>query len=129
MEEMKLNHQEENYAVEMLTDEGKHVENFKNIREASEKTGCPLSAIHRCCYGRQEITNGYRFRFLTMVKKVKITVVFEGTVPEDVTEEQMRERVKENVDNWFWTSEWDDDTEADTIAERKEIKIEFSNNV
>ena len=48
-------------------------------------------------------------------------------MPEDVTEEQMRERVKENVDNWFWTSEWDDDTEADTIAERKNINIEFSN--
>ena len=124
---MKVNQQKENYAVEMLTDEGQHVANFKNIREASEKTWCPLSAIHRCCYGRQETTNGYRFRFKTMVKKVKITVVFEGTVPEDVTEEQMRERVKENVDNWFWTSEWDDDTEADTIAERKEIKIEFPN--
>lgn len=64
---------------------------------------------------------------MTMVKKVKITVVFEGTVPKDVTEEQMRERVKENVDNWFWTSEWDDDTKEDTIAERKEIKIEFPN--
>ena len=70
-----------------------------------------------------------QFALNKQAQKVKITVVFEGTVPEDVTEEQMRERVKENVDNWFWTSEWDDDTEADTIAERKEIKIEFSNNV
>ena len=62
-----------------------------------------------------------------MTKKVKITVVFEGTVPEQVTEDEMRERVEQAIDDWFWTSEWDDDTKEDTIAERKEIKIEFPN--
>lgn len=62
-----------------------------------------------------------------MTKKVKITVVYEGTVPEQVTEDEMRERVEQAIDDWFWTSEWDDDTEADTIAERKDIKIEFLN--
>ena len=61
-----------------------------------------------------------------MTKNVKITVVFEGTVPEQVTEDELRKRVEENVDDWFWTSEWDDDTKEDTIAERKTIKIEFS---
>lgn len=62
-----------------------------------------------------------------MTKKVKITVVYEGTVPEQVTEDEMRERVEQAIDDWFWTSEWDDDTEEDTIAERKDIKIEFPN--
>ena len=62
-----------------------------------------------------------------MTKKVKITVVYEGTVPKDVTEEQMRERVCESLDDWFWTSEWNDDTKEDTIAERKNINIEFPN--
>lgn len=60
-----------------------------------------------------------------MTKKVKITVVYEGTIPEEVTEEQLRERVEQAIDDWFWTSEWDDDTEEDTIAERKDIKIEI----
>ena len=64
-----------------------------------------------------------------MTKNVKITVVFEGTVPEQVTEDELRERVEQAIDDWFWTSEWDDDTKEDTIASRKEIKIEFSNNV
>lgn len=64
-----------------------------------------------------------------MTKKVKITVVYEGTVPEQVTEDEMRERVEQAIDDWFWTSEWDDDTEADTIAERKDIKIEFPNPI
>ena len=62
---------------------------------------------------------------LTMVKNVKITVVYEGTIPEDVTEEQLRERVCENLDDWFWSSEWNDDTKEDTIVERKDIKIEI----
>ena len=61
----------------------------------------------------------------TMTKKVKITVVYEGTIPEDVTEEQLRERVCENLDDWFWSSEWNDDTKEDTIVERKDIKIEI----
>ena len=60
-----------------------------------------------------------------MVKKVKVTVVYEGTIPEDVTEEQLRERVRENLDDWFWSSEWNDDTKEDTIVERKDIKIEI----
>lgn len=60
-----------------------------------------------------------------MTKNVKITVVFEGTVPEQVTEDELRERVEQAIDDWFWTSEWDDDTKEDTIASRKEIKIEF----
>lgn len=62
-----------------------------------------------------------------MTKKVKITVVFEGTVPEQVTEDEMRERVEQAIDDWFWTSEWDDDTKEDTIASRKNINIEFPN--
>ncbi len=62
-----------------------------------------------------------------MTKNVKITVVFEGTVPEQVTEDELRERVEQAIDDWFWTSEWDDDTKEDTIASRKEIKIEFPN--
>ncbi len=60
-----------------------------------------------------------------MTKKVKITVVYEGTIPEEVTEEQLRERVEQAIDDWFWTSEWDDDTKEDTIAERKDIKIKI----
>lgn len=62
-----------------------------------------------------------------MTKKVKITVVFDGTVPEQVTEDEMRERVEQAIDDWFWTSEWDDDTKEDTIASRKNINIEFPN--
>ena len=62
-----------------------------------------------------------------MTKKVKITVVFEGTVPEQVTEDELRERVEQAIDDWFWTSEWDDDTKEDTIASRKNINIEFPN--
>ena len=62
-----------------------------------------------------------------MTKKVKITVVYEGTVPEDVTEDELRERVEQAIDDWFWTSEWDDDTKEDTIASRKNINIEFPN--
>ena len=60
-----------------------------------------------------------------MTKKVKITVVFEGTVPEQVTEDEMRERVEQAIDDWFWTSEWDDDTKEDTLASRKNINLEF----
>ena len=62
-----------------------------------------------------------------MTKKVKITVVFDGTVPEQVTEGELRERVEQAIDDWFWTSEWDDDTKEDTIASRKNINIEFPN--
>lgn len=62
-----------------------------------------------------------------MTKNVKITVVFEGTVPEQVTEDELRERVEQAIDDWFWTSEWDDDTKEDTIASRKNINIEFPN--
>ena len=36
-----------------------------------------------------------------MTKKVKITVVYEGTVPEQVTEDEMRERVEQAIDDWF----------------------------
>ena len=57
-------------AVEMLTDEGEHVAYFDSMTEAAEKTGCPLSSIHQCCYGRQETTNGYRFRFTTDFRKL-----------------------------------------------------------
>lgn len=57
-------------SVEMLTDEGEHVAYFDSMTEASEKSGCPLSSIHRCCYGRQETTNGYRFRFTTDFRKL-----------------------------------------------------------
>lgn len=60
-----------------------------------------------------------------MVKKVKIIAVYEGTVTDGITEEQMRERAEENLDDWFWSSEWDDDTKEDTIVERKNIKIEM----
>ena len=60
-----------------------------------------------------------------MTKKVKVTVVYEGTIPEDVTEEQLRERVCENLEDWFWSSEWNDDTKEDTIVERKDIKIDI----
>ena len=62
-----------------------------------------------------------------MTKKVKITVVYEGTVPEQVTEDELKERVEQAIDDWFWTSEWDDDTKEDTIASRKNINIEFPN--
>ena len=62
-----------------------------------------------------------------MTKNVKITVVFEGTVPEQVTEDELKERVEQAIDDWFWTSEWDDDTKEDTIASRKNINIEFPN--
>ena len=57
-------------AVEMLTDEGEHVAYFDSMSEAAEKSGCPLASIHRCCYGRQEATNGYRFRFTTDFRKL-----------------------------------------------------------
>ena len=57
-------------SVEMLTDEGEHVAYFDSMSEASEKSGCPLSSIHRCCYGRQETTNGFRFRFTTEFRKL-----------------------------------------------------------
>ena len=57
-------------AVEMLTDEGEHVAYFDSMSEAAEKSGCPLSSIHRCCYGRQETTNVYRFRFTTDFRKL-----------------------------------------------------------
>lgn len=57
-------------SVEMLTDEGEHVAYFDSMTEASEKSGCPLSSIHRCCYGRQETTNGYRFRLTTDFRKL-----------------------------------------------------------
>ena len=60
-----------------------------------------------------------------MTKKVKVTVVYEGTIPEGVTEEQLRERVEQAIDDWFWSSEWNDDTKEDTIVERKDIKIEI----
>ena len=58
-------------SVEMLTDEGQHVAYFDSMSEAAEKSGCPLSSIHRCCYGRQETTNGYRFKFTTDFRKLK----------------------------------------------------------
>ena len=58
-------------AVEMLTDDGEHVAYFDSMSEAAEKSGCPLSSIHRCCYGRQETTNGYRFKFSTDFRKLK----------------------------------------------------------
>lgn len=58
-------------SVEMLTDEGEHVAYFDSMSEAAEKSGCPLSSIHRCCYGRQETTNGYRFKFTTDFRKLK----------------------------------------------------------
>ena len=57
-------------SVEMLTDEGQHVAYFDSMSEAAEKSGCPLSSIHRCCYGRQETTNGYRFKFTTDFRKL-----------------------------------------------------------
>jgi hypothetical protein len=57
-------------SVEMLTDEGQHVAYFDSMSEAAEKSGCPLSSIHRCCYGRQETTNGYRFKFTTEFRKL-----------------------------------------------------------
>jgi hypothetical protein len=57
-------------SVEMLTDEGKHIAYFDSMSEAAEKSGCPLSSIHRCCYGRQETTNGYRFKFTTEFRKL-----------------------------------------------------------
>ena len=58
-------------SVEMLTDEGQHVAYFDSMSEAAEKSGCPISSIHRCCYGRQETTNGYRFKFTTDFRKLK----------------------------------------------------------
>jgi len=58
-------------SVEMLTDEGQHVAYFDSMSEAAEKSGCPLPSIHRCCYGRQETTNGYRFKFTTDFRKLK----------------------------------------------------------
>lgn len=58
-------------SVEMLTDDGQHVAYFDSMSEAAEKSGCPLSSIHRCCYGRQETTNGYRFKFTTDFRKLK----------------------------------------------------------
>jgi hypothetical protein len=58
-------------SVEMLTDEGQHIAYFDSMSEAAEKSGCPLSSIHRCCYGRQETTNGYRFKFTTDYRKLK----------------------------------------------------------
>jgi hypothetical protein len=58
-------------SVEMLTDEGQHIAYFDSMSEAAEKSGCPLSSIHRCCYGRQETTNGYRFKFTTDFRKLK----------------------------------------------------------
>ena len=58
-------------SVEMLTDEGQHVAYFDSMSEAAEKSGCPLSSIHRCCYGRQEATNGFRFKFTTDFRKLK----------------------------------------------------------
>lgn len=57
-------------SVEMLTDDGEHVAYFESMSEAAEKSGCPLSSIHRCCYGRQESTNGYQFRFTTEYRKL-----------------------------------------------------------
>jgi hypothetical protein len=58
-------------SVEMLTDEGQHVAYFDSMSKAAEKSGCSLSSIHRCCYGRQETTNGYRFKFTTDYRKLK----------------------------------------------------------
>jgi hypothetical protein len=58
-------------SVEMLTEDGEHVAYFDSMSEAAEKSGCPLSSIHRCCYGRQETTNGYRFKFTTDFRKLK----------------------------------------------------------
>jgi hypothetical protein len=58
-------------SVEMLTDEGQHIAYFDSMSEAAEKSGCPLSSIHRCCYGRQETTNDYRFKFTTDFRKLK----------------------------------------------------------
>lgn len=51
-------------SVEMLTEDGEHVAYFDSMSEAAEKTGCPLSSIHQCCYGRQKTTNGYRWRYI-----------------------------------------------------------------
>lgn len=58
-------------SVEMLTEDGEHVAYFDSMSEAAEKSGCPLSSIHRCCYGRQETTNGFRFKFTTDFRKLK----------------------------------------------------------
>lgn len=58
-------------SVEMLTEDGEHVAYFDSMSEAAEKSGCPLSSIHQCCYGRQETTNGYRFKFTTDFRKLK----------------------------------------------------------
>lgn len=57
-------------AVEMLTEDGEHVAYYDSMSESAEKTGCPLSSIHRCCYGRQETTNGFRFKFTTEFRKL-----------------------------------------------------------
>ena len=57
-------------SVEMLTEDGEHVSYFDSMSEAAEKSGCPLSSIHQCCYGRQETTNGYRFKFTTEFRKL-----------------------------------------------------------
>lgn len=57
-------------AVEMLTEDGEHVAYYDSMSEAAEKSGCPLSSIHRCCYGRQETTNGFRFKFTTEFRKL-----------------------------------------------------------
>lgn len=57
-------------SVEMLTEDGEHVAYYDSMSEAAEKTGCPLSSIHRCCYGRQETTNGFRFKFTTEFRKL-----------------------------------------------------------
>ena len=57
-------------SVEMLTEDGEHVAYFDSMSEAAEKSGCPLSSIHQCCYGRQETTNGYRFKFTTEFRKL-----------------------------------------------------------
>lgn len=58
-------------SVEMLTEDGEHVAYFDSMSEAAEKSGCPLSSIHQCCYGRQKTTNGYRFKFTTDFRKLK----------------------------------------------------------
>lgn len=57
-------------SVEQLTEDGQHVAYFKSMSEAAEATGCSLSSIHACCYGKQQTTQGYRWRFTTAFRKL-----------------------------------------------------------
>ena len=57
-------------SVEQLTLDGRHISFYQSLSDASQKTGTPLSSIHRCCRGLQKSSNGFNWRYNTKFRKL-----------------------------------------------------------